>query len=202
MDNGAVERAGAMAGDADETMTPEEKAAAVVAERNHKLLTSSEEKSIGVDAPPGAVKGLSRAVGGVGSGVGSAAQGIGEGVGSAARGAGELGEAVGHVAKRVASVGEDARLRSNTEHQSVYTLDSGMSWGRGGQTETTVTRGEPESNPPGARAAEGIAPADLTQTNPTPEILPGPGGGRFQPDADHCAGTWNMSDIGAYKIGG
>jgi hypothetical protein len=176
-------------------------------ERNQKILRGVEgnEKSVGeLDArPPRAGEGLSRAVGGIATGAGSAAEGTGEGIGKVASGAGSVVKAVGHAAERLASAGEDAGpLRSATAHKNPYTIDSGMSWGRGGQTETTVTRGDPESNPRSAMAGAGIAPADMTQTSPVPEILPGPSGQRLEPDADHSAGTWNMSDIANYRIGG
>lgn len=57
--------------------------------------------------PPRVGEGLSRGAGGIAQGAGAAAAGAGEGVGSAAKGAGEAVEALGHVAKRVAALGED-----------------------------------------------------------------------------------------------
>ncbi len=104
-DGGAVSAPGAGEGD-----NPKPDETKVTEERNAEILRGEDER------PPRAGEGLSRAVGGTAQGVGAAASGVGEGVGSVARGAGEAVEAVGHAAKRLASLGEDARLRSNTEH--------------------------------------------------------------------------------------
>ena len=189
---GAVEAAT----DEPSTMPASEKpeSAKELEEKNAAILRGKDER------PPRAGEGISRAAGGVAQGAGAAAAGIGEGAGSVAKGAGEAVEAVGHAAKRVASVGEDARLRSNTEHQNAYVTDASMSWGRAGQTETTRERGA-EKIPAPALQSCGIAPGDVTQTSPTPEVLPGPSGSRFEPDGDHSTGTWNMSEISSYRIG-
>jgi hypothetical protein len=167
------------------------------AERNEKILRGVEgsEKPVGeIDSkPPRIGEGISRLAGGAASGAGSAAEGIGEGVGKAASGVGSAVKAVGHAAEKL--VGEDATpLRSATTHKNPYTLDASASWGRSGQVETTRERNS-ETIPPEAQQSMGIAPGDVSQTNPMPQPLPGPAGSRFEPDTDHSAGTWNMADI-------
>lgn len=83
------------------------------------------------------------------------------------------------------------------KNHSILSGDGGMSWGRGGQTETTAERGA-ETIPLGAAESLGISPEVSTQTSPTPSDLGRP----TQPDSGHGAdGNHNMSHIAAYSIG-
>jgi len=177
----ATSAPGAGEGEGDNPNVPDNEKQ--IAERNHQILAGDAK-------PPRAGEGISRLAGGVATGAGSAAEGIGEGAGSVARGTGEAVEAVGHAAKRIASVGEDARLRSNTSHQSAYALDSGASWGRSGQTESTAERNA-ETIPAPALQTMGIAPSMTSaSTSPTPNEFHAP----VKPDGNHNA-AWNAGDI-------
>ena len=70
--------------------------------------------------------------------------------------------------------------------------DSGMSWGKSGQTETTAERGAP-TIPPGAAAALGISPENATSTSPQPDTFYRPP----QPPPQHGSkgGHANAGDI-------
>lgn len=85
----------------------------------------------------------------------------------------------------------DPHLRSSTAHQSAY--DSGMSWGRAGQTETSHERGA-ETIPESALQAAGINPGLVgTSVSPIPEVLPGPAG--FEPAPSRTSSTYNAAAI-------
>jgi hypothetical protein len=80
---------------------------------------------------------------------------------------------------------------------TVVSADAGMSWGRGGETETTHERSQ-ETIPPGAASAEGISPTLMTSVSPEPSTLGRP---TVPVPAHGAAGNWNMSEISDYKIG-
>jgi hypothetical protein len=93
-------------------------------------------------------------------------------------------------------------LRSATMRKDPYVVDSSISWGRSGQVEANRERGA-ETIPREAAQSSGVYSGPmLGGVSPQPEILPGPGGSRFDPDADHSAGNWGMREISAFKIGG
>ncbi len=90
----------------------------------------------------------------------------------------------------------EEKMREAKKEHAVESGDSGMSWGRGGETETTAERGA-ESIPPAALASMAIDPQPGGTTSPQPDQLSRP----VRPDADASAGNWNMHDIINTKIG-
>jgi len=79
---------------------------------------------------------------------------------------------------------------------TVVSADAGVSWGRGGETETTHERSQ-ETIPSGAASAEGISPTLMTSVSPEPSTLGRP---TVPVPANGAAGNWNMSEISDYKI--
>jgi hypothetical protein len=80
-----------------------------------------------------------------------------------------------------------------TQELEPEATDSVVSWGRGGEIETSTGRGDLPALPAGS----GFSGAGNEHIATAPQMF----GTELKPDANHNQ-SWNMNDISTYKIGG
>lgn len=135
-------------------------------------------------------------VGGVGGAVAGGLVGGPVGAVAGATLGASAGESVGKEAVSAVS-GEDGTALEEKNAAILRGEDASMSWGRAGATETSTERGAPTIPAP-ALQSMGIAPADVSQTSPTPKNL----GTELKPDANRNE-SWNAEQIfSGTRIGG